>query len=52
MTIIGSGNGAPIDLNDLGLKKDYGFVKALKAMPTYNDLMLEVTPSYIYTSRS
>jgi hypothetical protein len=44
LTVLGAGKGQPLDLDDLGLKKGFGFLKTLTVMPTYNDLMIEVTP--------
>ncbi|EPQ51734.1 NAD P-binding protein [Gloeophyllum trabeum ATCC 11539] len=41
MTILGAGRGGPIDLNDLGVKKNYTLGNAAKTTNTYNDLMLE-----------
>jgi hypothetical protein len=34
--------GAKIDVNDLGLKTNYGFMKNILVTSTYNDLMVEV----------
>ncbi|PCH35022.1 NAD(P)-binding protein [Wolfiporia cocos MD-104 SS10] len=41
MTVLAPGTGWKIDLDDLGLKKSYSAFKALSAVPTYNDLMIE-----------
>ncbi|KZT07065.1 NAD(P)-binding protein [Laetiporus sulphureus 93-53] len=41
MTILAPGTGGAIDLDNLGLKKNYSALKALYAVPTYNDLMIE-----------
>ncbi|EPQ50865.1 NAD P-binding protein [Gloeophyllum trabeum ATCC 11539] len=41
LTILGAGSGGPIDLNDLGLKKNYTLSNAAKSSITYNDLMVE-----------
>jgi len=48
LSIFSAGYGGPIDLDDLGLKKNYSTSNAASSAPTYNDLMLEVcTPTYI-----
>jgi hypothetical protein len=43
MSIFAAGKGGKANLNDLGLKTTYGSVNLFRAMPTYNDLMLEVS---------
>ena len=42
VSILGAGKGAAIDADDLGLKKSFSVAAAGGAMPTYNDLMMEV----------
>lgn len=42
MSVLAAGTGGEIDLDDLGLKKHYSVLNAGLAVPTYNDLMLEV----------
>jgi hypothetical protein len=39
---LSAGKGGQIDLDDLGLKKNDSVGMVAKAMPTYNDLMIEV----------
>lgn len=47
MSVLAAGNGGPIDLDDLGLKKGFTLRTAGIAAVTYNDLMIEVgTPSH------
>lgn len=41
MSVMAAGKGAQIDLNDLGLKKNYSFLNVVQSVPTYNDLMFE-----------
>ncbi|KAI0769759.1 hypothetical protein BD413DRAFT_556645 [Trametes elegans] len=41
MSVLAPGSGRPIDLDDLGLKKNYSFPKAGVASPTYTDLAME-----------
>ena len=47
MSILAAGKGGAIDLEDLALKKGYSVPKAAFIAPTYNDLMLEVSPYFI-----
>ena len=42
MSVLGAGKGGEMDVEDLGLKKDFSVAKAGLVAPTYNDLMLEV----------
>jgi NAD(P)-dependent dehydrogenase (short-subunit alcohol dehydrogenase family) len=43
MTVLSAGiEGGPIDLNDLGLKKNYTLSNTAKSASTYNDLMIQV----------
>jgi NAD(P)-dependent dehydrogenase (short-subunit alcohol dehydrogenase family) len=42
MSVMAAGLGGEIDVSDLGLKKSYGLSSAGLAVPTYNDLMMEV----------
>jgi len=41
MSVMAAGKGGGIDLDDLGLKKNYSVTAAALAAPTYNDLMVE-----------
>lgn len=41
MTVLAAGQNGSIDLNDLGLKKDYGMKRKADAATTYNDLAVE-----------
>jgi len=41
LTILGAGYGGKIDLDDLGLKKNYTLANAGSAAQTYNDIMIE-----------
>jgi hypothetical protein len=43
MSILAAGKGGQIDLDDLGLKKNYSVRNAAMASPTYTDLMMEVS---------
>lgn len=43
MSVFAAGTGGEIDLDDLGLKKNFSLRNAATAAPTYNDLMLEVS---------
>lgn len=45
MSVLAPGDGRPVDLDDLGLKKAYSFPKAGVASPTYTDLAMEVRPN-------
>ena len=45
-SVLAAGDGQKMDMDDLGLKKTFGFVKNLKIAPTYNDLMMEVSCPY------
>ena len=43
MTVLSAGlEGSEIDLNDLGLKKNYSLRAAAQSASTYNDLMVQV----------
>jgi len=44
MSVMAAGSGGAIDLEDLALKNGYSVTRAALAAPTYNDLMLEVSP--------
>jgi len=44
MSVMGAGKGGAIDLEDLALKQGYSVAKAALIAPTYNDLMVEVSP--------
>ncbi|CDO75656.1 hypothetical protein BN946_scf184941.g9 [Trametes cinnabarina] len=41
MSVLAPGHGTSVDLNDLGLKKNYTFAKAGMTSPTYTDLMMQ-----------
>ncbi|OSX61253.1 hypothetical protein POSPLADRAFT_1058172 [Postia placenta MAD-698-R-SB12] len=41
MSVLAPGTGGRIDLDDLGLKQRYNIARAYRAVPTYNDLMIE-----------
>ncbi|CCM05843.1 uncharacterized protein FIBRA_08079 [Fibroporia radiculosa] len=41
ISVLAAGHGSDIDLDDLGLKKNYTGVSSMRAAPTYNDLMFE-----------
>jgi NAD(P)-dependent dehydrogenase (short-subunit alcohol dehydrogenase family) len=41
-SVMAAGKGGEIDLDDLGLKKDFSLAKCGLTTPTYNDLMVEV----------
>ncbi|KAI0645565.1 hypothetical protein C8Q79DRAFT_1070870 [Trametes meyenii] len=41
MSVLAPGDGRPVDMDDLGLKKYYTFPKAGMTSPTYTDLMME-----------
>jgi NAD(P)-dependent dehydrogenase (short-subunit alcohol dehydrogenase family) len=42
LSVLGTGKGGEIDVDDLGLKKSYSLSNAALAAPTYTDLMMEV----------
>ncbi|KAG6837754.1 hypothetical protein H0H93_001681 [Arthromyces matolae] len=42
LSVLAAGHGGEIDLNDLGLKKNFSLRNAALSAPTYNDLMLQV----------
>lgn len=44
-SVLGAGYGGEIDLNDLGLKKNFSIAKSALTGQTYNDLMMEVCAS-------
>ncbi|KAL1695579.1 hypothetical protein GGG16DRAFT_45184 [Schizophyllum commune] len=41
LTVLTAGAGGPIELDDLGLKKNYGLIHTSKSQATYTDLMVE-----------
>jgi NAD(P)-dependent dehydrogenase (short-subunit alcohol dehydrogenase family) len=43
LSVLAPGKGKPIDLEDLGLEKDYSLLKAMGNGASYNDLMIEVS---------
>jgi NAD(P)-dependent dehydrogenase (short-subunit alcohol dehydrogenase family) len=47
MSVMAAGNGGAIDLQDLALKAGYSVQRAALSAPTYNDLMLEVSPYFV-----
>ena len=51
MSVLAPGSGRPIDLDDLGLKKNYSFPKAGVASPTYTDLAMEVRAALSASAR-
>lgn len=44
MSILAAGFNQPADLDDLGVKKNFAWLKAMTASGTYNDLMVQVSP--------
>ena len=42
MSVLGAGQGGEIDVDDLGLKKNFSVTNAGLTSPTYTDLMMEV----------
>ena len=44
MSVMSAGKGGAIDVEDLALKKGYSVPKVALIGPTYNDLMVEVSP--------
>ncbi|KAG6827353.1 hypothetical protein H0H93_015673 [Arthromyces matolae] len=42
MSVLATGKGGEIDIEDLGLKKSFSPANAAAAAPTYNDLMIQV----------
>jgi hypothetical protein len=46
MSVLAAGKGGAIDLEDLALEKGYSVQRAALSAPTYNDLMLEVSPYF------
>ena len=44
LSILGAGAGNQVDLDDLGLKKNYSGIKAIIHSAAYNDLMVAVSP--------
>ena len=49
MSVMAASSGGKIEMDDLGLKKTYSLANAALAAPTYNDLMMEVSP---YTTKT
>jgi NAD(P)-dependent dehydrogenase (short-subunit alcohol dehydrogenase family) len=43
LSILGAGFGAQVDLDNLGLKKNYSGIKAMMQSISYNDLMVAVS---------
>jgi len=43
LSVLAAGMGGVIDTDDIGLRKTFSFLKARKQVPTYNDLMMEVS---------
>jgi hypothetical protein len=47
LSVLAAAKGGVIDVNDIGLRKTFSFIKARRQIPTYNDLMMEVSkPSF------
>ncbi len=44
MSVLGPGTGATVDINDLGLKKNFSMFRAARQAPTYNAMLVEVCP--------
>lgn len=47
LTVLAAGAGGPIELDDLGLKKNYGLIHTSKSQATYTDLMVEVSAFHL-----
>ena len=43
LSVLAAAKGAVIDTDDIGLKKTFSLMKTRKQIPTYNDLMMEVS---------
>jgi len=43
LSVLAAGMGGVIDTDDIGLRKTFSFLKARKQVPTYNDLMMQVS---------
>lgn len=43
VSVLAAGQGAPIDLEDLGLKKTFSPTKSMNQTPTYTSVMFEVS---------
>lgn len=46
LSVLAAAKGAEIDVNDIGLKKTFSFMKARTQVPTYNDLMMEASAHF------
>jgi hypothetical protein len=47
LSVLAAAKGSVIDTDDIGLGTTFSFIKARKQIPTYNDLMMEVSkPSF------
>lgn len=44
LSVLAAGKGGEVNLDDLGLKKTFSLANASREVPTYNDLMMEVSP--------
>jgi hypothetical protein len=51
ISVLAAGKGGEIDLEDLGLKKTFSLTKAGLQAPTYNDLMVEVSPQHFLQAK-
>jgi NAD(P)-dependent dehydrogenase (short-subunit alcohol dehydrogenase family) len=51
LSVLATGKGGEIDLNDLGLKKTFTLSSAALQAPTYNDLMMEVSRAFLTSER-
>lgn len=52
VSVYSAGRGEPIDLDDLGLRKDYGLLRAKNQTTTYNSLAVEVIAHFSFNSSS
>lgn len=41
-SVLAAGKGGPVDMDDLGLKKNFTVLNSMQASATYNDLMMQV----------
>ena len=49
LSVLAAAKGAEIDVDDIGLRKTFSFMKARTQVPTYNDLMM-VSYSFYFSS--
>jgi NAD(P)-dependent dehydrogenase (short-subunit alcohol dehydrogenase family) len=52
LSVLAPGMGTEIDVDDIGLKKTFSYRKARSQVPTYNDLMMEVSSPFLNLSAS